>query len=87
MTPYARVALLAGLALAASPAAASTTLKNDAAPAAKTTLLQLAQGATPEGWRVEQPPRYKKASSKMNEVTTFRDDGPARYKKKKSTSQ
>jgi hypothetical protein len=88
MTSIVRVALVAGFALIAAPAVASTTSFNsDSVPAAKATGLKLAQGATPEGWRVEGPPRYKKATtkSKMDEVTKFREE-PMHYKKKKTTT-
>jgi len=88
MTSLARIALVAGIAIFVTPAVASTTSGiSDAVKVTKANL-QLAQGATPEGWRVEGPPRYKKASSKskMGEVTKFREEGPPRYKKAKKTT-
>jgi hypothetical protein len=89
MTSLARVALVAGIAIFAAPAAASTTSDiADTAKVTKSTAMQVAQGATPEGWRVEGPPRYKKATSKskIGEVTKFREEGPPRYKKKSTTT-
>lgn len=47
----------------------------------------IAQGMTTEGWRVEGPPRYKKATTKKTgEVTLFREEGPPRYKKSSKSS-
>ena len=89
MTWSVRVGLVAGLVFAATPALASTTAGITSEPVAGgTALLKVAQGMTPEGWRVEGPPRYKKATtkSKISEPTYFREEGPPRYKKSKSTT-
>ena len=79
-----------GIVAATTPASAAFTGNSDRA-AVKTGNLQLAQGATPEGWRKEGEPRFKpmkkqqaQTDSKGWEVTKFPPDQEPRFKKSKA---
>jgi hypothetical protein len=79
-----RIVLLAGLAVLTAPAFASTPqIHSNATQASQA--LQLAQGATPEGWRKEGEPRYKKKKAAPTQAiipAPGRPEGEPRYKKK-----
>jgi hypothetical protein len=79
-----KLVLIAGIAMLATPAAASTT-SGLGGSAPKGHALQVAQGATPEGWRKEGEPRYKKKSTTQTQAiipAPGRPEGEPRYKKK-----
>ncbi len=83
-----KLVLVAGIAVLAAPAFASTTSDlQGSAPQMSRATLQLAQGATPEGWRKEGEPRYKKKKSEPQAIIPApgRPEGEPRYKKKKSS--
>lgn len=68
MTSFAvRLTLLAGLGTFAfaAPAAAAFVSGTPETHATKAPLMQLAQGVTPEGWRKEGAPRYKKGANRQ----------------------
>jgi len=83
-----RVALIAAIGMMATIAPAAAAMSgNDSS--AKETNVQLAQGATPEGWRKEGEPRFKAKKGKVapmtdgkaSEPTYFRPEGEPRFKK------
>ena len=87
---FTRVALLtvfAAIAAAGSTTASAESLESSAANG---TVIKLAQGATPEGWRKEGEPRYKSKKQKVQtdsrgwEVTKFPPEQEPRFKKSKS---